>query len=517
MLDRRRLLKGLAAGAVAAAASPILLPRKNAYAWGERPATPFSDAPYKVLEIFLYGGLSPWENFHVREDGRYADWFSYKSRFDALSWCPSVPGMGRLPFGTDRAGNAMFLGASTAPLWDLASRLRVLPVRHNLGPHEAAIPYALTGLRLGNARLAGLGAHIQRFSQEAIPLSTPLPRSYVVFPPSYAVADESRLVAMTATGTHPGSARPLFLRLGDGAQFVTALERSNVGFQHDRLLDAYRDQYRRALRWGGPDVDGMVRNDHLTRSPAFGAYNAAVEGVLHAQDLRGVFTPGALTPAPGSGCGRIGAAPHAGTDFTGRGIALAGHLFANGARYVGVVDVGLVRAGTGGGYDTHPEAEHARLTAFNLQATLASLRAAIGAGINLDETLVVLNTEFGRTPDVGREGGRDHHPEGYVMALLGGPIGRNVGGVARANRGVGGAMDGDGLALERHPTTGVPIGLTPTDVLGGVLLAAGINPRANEVYGVGDFSEAIASSGGGDDADTARRLAATVLGISGVL
>lgn len=40
----------------------------------------------------------------------------------------------------------------------------------------------------------------------------------------------------------------------------------------------------------------------------------------------------------------------------------------------------------------------------------------------LDETLVVFLTDFGRTPKINKNGGRDHHPGVYSLALAGGGI-----------------------------------------------------------------------------------------------
>ena len=40
----------------------------------------------------------------------------------------------------------------------------------------------------------------------------------------------------------------------------------------------------------------------------------------------------------------------------------------------------------------------------------------------LDETLVVFLTDFGRTPKINGNGGRDHHPGVYSMVLAGGGI-----------------------------------------------------------------------------------------------
>jgi uncharacterized protein (DUF1501 family) len=40
----------------------------------------------------------------------------------------------------------------------------------------------------------------------------------------------------------------------------------------------------------------------------------------------------------------------------------------------------------------------------------------------LNETLVVLATEFGRTPEINQNDGRDHHPAGFSCVLAGGGI-----------------------------------------------------------------------------------------------
>ena len=40
----------------------------------------------------------------------------------------------------------------------------------------------------------------------------------------------------------------------------------------------------------------------------------------------------------------------------------------------------------------------------------------------LDETLIVLGTEFGRTPGCQGTDGRDHHPYGFSVVLAGGGI-----------------------------------------------------------------------------------------------
>ncbi len=40
----------------------------------------------------------------------------------------------------------------------------------------------------------------------------------------------------------------------------------------------------------------------------------------------------------------------------------------------------------------------------------------------LNETLVVLATEFGRTPEINQNDGRDHHPAGFSCVMAGGGV-----------------------------------------------------------------------------------------------
>src|SRR5262249_10898654 len=128
------------------------------------------------------------------------------------------------------------------------------------------------------------------------------------------------------------------------------------------------------------------------------------------------------------------------------GLTAARHLLTHPtepASYVCVSDVGLYEASGGGGYDTHTD--NARDTATNFDNMLQSLLGIINqpgetdpTKISLDDTLVILNTEFGRTPimQAGSGNGRNHHPYGYVTAFIGGPT----------QKGITGAIGPDGTA-----------------------------------------------------------------------
>ncbi|MBE7449839.1 MAG: DUF1501 domain-containing protein [Kofleriaceae bacterium] len=169
------------------------------------------------------------------------------------------------------------------------------------------------------------------------------------------------------------------------------------------------------------------------------------------------------------------------------------------ARYVCVSDIGLYEAAGGGGYDTHDD--NAADTARNLDNVLRSLLAIINAPgeadptkLSLDDTLVILNTEFGRTPWAqGNSDGRNHHPYGYVTAFLGGTI-------TSAERGVHGAIGRDGRA--------VASAATPAENRIAALLALGIWPFSPEAFAVSDVP------GAASEEDAAARATARVLGVT---
>lgn len=104
-----------------------------------------------------------------------------------------------------------------------------------------------------------------------------------------------------------------------------------------------------------------------------------------------------------------------GEDAFGQGCLLARRLVQHGVRYV-EVDYG--------GWDTHTDnfARMAEKGAVLDQALAELLKDLSRQGI-LNETLVVLATEFGRTPTIVEDrAGRNHYPQAFTCLLAGGGI-----------------------------------------------------------------------------------------------
>jgi len=103
-----------------------------------------------------------------------------------------------------------------------------------------------------------------------------------------------------------------------------------------------------------------------------------------------------------------------GKEAFGQGCLLARRLVERGVRFV---EVSL------GGWDTH----NANFVAVpercdTLDKGLATLIADLSSRGLLDDTLVVLTSEFGRTPDINKNVGRDHYPKAFSAVMFGGGV-----------------------------------------------------------------------------------------------
>jgi uncharacterized protein (DUF1501 family) len=121
------------------------------------------------------------------------------------------------------------------------------------------------------------------------------------------------------------------------------------------------------------------------------------------------------------------------TEF-GRGALLARKLVETGVRFVQV---------NRGGFDNHGGIFAAMQNHGDvMDPALASLIEDLAASGRLDKTLVMVLSEFGRTPRINDGGGRDHHARCFSCLMAGGGIkGGNV----------VGASDDDGVLPAERP------------------------------------------------------------------
>ncbi len=118
----------------------------------------------------------------------------------------------------------------------------------------------------------------------------------------------------------------------------------------------------------------------------------------------------------------------------GKGAMLAKRLVSSGIRFVEV---------TAGGWDMHNDLWNAiPERAGSLDQALSALIDDLKAEGLFEKTLIVLGTEFGRTPKINANGGRDHHPRVFSTMFAGGGI---AGGQAY------GKSDNLGMSVEEDP------------------------------------------------------------------
>ncbi len=127
----------------------------------------------------------------------------------------------------------------------------------------------------------------------------------------------------------------------------------------------------------------------------------------------------------------------------GQRMLLARRLIEGGVRFVSL---------TAGGWDHHDNIKG------NIQKELPQTDKAIAALIRdlerrgmLDSTLVMVTTEFGRSPKINPTGGRDHWPRVFSTLLAGG--GMKQGYVHGASDSLGGEVDTDGVNVADFATT----------------------------------------------------------------
>jgi hypothetical protein len=146
-------------------------------------------------------------------------------------------------------------------------------------------------------------------------------------------------------------------------------------------------------------------------------------------------------------------APNTNGHFYGQGCLIARRLVESGVKFVQVSVANL--------WDLHKDLVSAmpRALAF-LDSGLSGLVTDLSDRGLLDSTLVICMGEFGRTPKINADQGRDHYPRAWSLALAGGGIqgGRVVG-----------ATDADGVDVAKDPVR-IP------DLLATIYTCLGIDP-----------------------------------------
>lgn len=192
-----------------------------------------------------------------------------------------------------------------------------------------------------------------------------------------------------------------------------------------RLLEAVERQFRRDHP--GDETEGhttvYVKADRLMHSQHVRAFDLSQETAR----VRGAYGP----------------------DAFGQGCLMARRLVEAGVK---AVEVQL------GGWDTHQDNfTQGRRVAAQLDRGFAALLSDLRERDLLRKTVVLVATEFGRTPVVNKDDGRDHFATGWSVALAGGPL--------RGGRAVG-ATTADGQAVAERPVSAADLMATLAHALG---------------------------------------------------
>ncbi|MEY4087793.1 MAG: hypothetical protein RJB55_64 [Verrucomicrobiota bacterium] len=132
-----------------------------------------------------------------------------------------------------------------------------------------------------------------------------------------------------------------------------------------------------------------------------------------------------------------------GRNQAGQRMLLARRLVEAGVRFVSL---------TYGSWDHHDNIKRANGTQMpNFDKAYATLIRDLEQRGLLDSTLVVVSTEFGRTPKINGTAGRDHWPKVFSVALAGGGVKRGF--VHGASDGTGAEPDSDPMGVEDFAAT----------------------------------------------------------------
>jgi hypothetical protein len=249
---------------------------------------------------------------------------------------------------------------------------------------------------------------------------------------------------------------------------VEVLRRSD-GLSRDRSLD--RRQLLHALeateRGRGPAPAWRGLCEKAYRLLDSEAVQVALDIRREPPALRERYGFGADPVAVGEGGGGgNGAELGVSRQMRGQNLLLARRLVEAGVPFVTVYDFKQ----QGQNWDAHfkGSSQHRRFLLPAADQSLSALLEDLDARGLLDSTLVVAMGEFGRTPKINREGGRDHWPDCYTVLLAGGGV-------------RGGAVHGSSDKIGAYPASD-PV--TPGDLAATIFWRFGLDP-ATEIHDQG--------------------------------
>ena len=335
----------------------------------ESAAAPVAKAK-SVIHIFLPGALGQHESWDPKPDAAA----EYRGEFGAIG--TKVPGM-----------QLCELLSKTAGVADKLTLLR--GVWHTESAHERGQMTMLTGWRPSPAVMyPSMGSIV-----------------------SHELGSLKDLPPFVSIPSTPAQAGTGYLSPTFGA-FSVGGDPSKPGFTvQDLALPPGVDQPRFDTRRSLKDVVD-AHYAHLARSGAIepmGKFYQNAYSMILSPVAREAFNLKAEADGVRDGYGQ---------NLAGQGLLMARRLVAAGVRFVTV---------SYGSWDHHQNLKKGvtdQLPQFD--QAYAALIADLSASGMLDETLVVVSTDFGRTPKMNSAGGRDHWAKCFSVALAGGGVKRGL-------------------------------------------------------------------------------------------
>jgi len=320
------------------------------------------------------------------------------------------------------------------------------------GVHNFGVQYAMTGHKptpaVEYATIGSVVSHVRRAVEK---------RDLGVLPPNIAIPNLiSRDGATIGNGFLPSTASPFALGSDPGRRDFAVRDldfRDGLGEQRTARRRRYADAFDR-FHGKNDATPGPKTDPDLQR-----AYD-----LLASEQAKRAFDLSKEKPAVRRRYGIDHRANVHDANNIGQQCLLARRLVERGVAFVTVNNTGwdnhadLATYGNRHPGDPKDEGTHALVP--GLDKAFSGLVHDLDERGMLDQTLVVVMTEFGRTPKINAAGGRDHWPNCYSAALAGGGV---PGGA------VIGASDDLGEFIKDRP-------VTPSDMAATIYTLLGMDP-----------------------------------------
>ena len=326
----------------------------------------FSPIASSIIHIFLPGGLAQHESWDPK---------------------PFASPEYRGPFSPIKGVTGEYVGEKFAHISKILDKISIIrSVSHGEAAHERGTNNMLTGYRPSPAiKFPSFGSIIshEQGSRNNLPPYVAIPS---VFAPEQGSGYMSSAYGPFALGSDPA----------DGGftvrDLATPKDVDAKRFERRRNLLSVVDEHFRTLE----------KSDALAAMDSF--YNAAYS-LISSDRAREAFNLNAEPAKLRDEYGRNAA---------GQRFLLARRLVEAGTRMVSV---------NYGGWDHHSNIKAAMESqAPNFDVAFARLIRDLEERGMLDTTLVLVSSEFGRTPKINSTNGRDHHPRVFSVAMAGGGV-----------------------------------------------------------------------------------------------